>query len=167
MNKLIWVINASPLILLGKLDRLDLLEALGTQPMVPQAVLNEIAAGKEDATTMRTLDWAQTRIQPDLRIPASIHYWAIGAGESQVLTHCLHNTGSRAILDDGKARAAAAAHSIPVLGTLGIILRAKRAGKLQLARPLVEQLKANGSWLSADLVEKALEMVGESKQQQN
>ena len=61
MNKLIWVINASPLILLGKLDRLDLLEALGTQPMVPQAVLNEIAAGKENSHEPRAASYKENR----------------------------------------------------------------------------------------------------------
>ena len=41
-----WVINASPLILLGKLGRTDLLEQLAKQVMVPQAVLREVESGE-------------------------------------------------------------------------------------------------------------------------
>ena len=51
MSDKIWVINASPLILLGKLERLDLIEALARHVMVPAAVVDEIAAGANDATT--------------------------------------------------------------------------------------------------------------------
>jgi predicted nucleic acid-binding protein len=40
-----WVINASPLILLGKLHRLDLLEALAPSVYVPQTVFNEVQLG--------------------------------------------------------------------------------------------------------------------------
>ncbi len=37
-----WVINASPLILLGKMHRLDLLERLAAEVIVPQTVFNDL-----------------------------------------------------------------------------------------------------------------------------
>jgi hypothetical protein len=40
----VWVINASPLILLGKLGRTDLLEGLAQQVWVPDAFYGEVAA---------------------------------------------------------------------------------------------------------------------------
>ena len=43
-----WVVNASPLILLGKIGRLGLLTALPERLMVPFAVEEEIAAGPHD-----------------------------------------------------------------------------------------------------------------------
>ena len=73
----------------------------------------------------------------------------------------MRHNGSKAILDDGEARAAAQAHQIPLVGTLGIILRAKQSGLVAEAKPLIEQLLANGSYLSDSLVREALRKVGE------
>jgi len=41
----IWVLNASPVILLGKIGRLNLLESLAPKAVVPNAVFLEIQAG--------------------------------------------------------------------------------------------------------------------------
>ena len=155
-----WVVNASPLILLGKIRHLDLLHQLAPRIIVPATVAEEISAGRIESATRQTLDWVKPYIRPDMSVPVTVIRWDIGAGEGQVLTHCLDATG-RAILDDNKARAAAKAHRIPLLGSLGIILRAKRAGLVPEARPLIEHLVASGSYLSPLLIREALSMVGE------
>lgn len=161
MTEQTWVINASPLILLGKINQLELAEQLASRLIVPQAVFNEITTGKQDQYTHTTLNWARPYTQPDVTVPVSILNWDIGAGESQVLAHCLLINGSKAVLDDGEARAAAQSHRIGLLGTLGIILRAKQAGLIPAAKPVIEQLLANGSYLSDSLVCEALGKVGE------
>ena len=43
-----WVINASPLIVFGKIGQLDLFIRLAEEIVVPQAVADEIAAGHWD-----------------------------------------------------------------------------------------------------------------------
>lgn len=127
MTDEIWIINASPLILLGKLGRTDFLERLARQVIVPQAVFREIAAGATGDVAMEVaLGWAATRVQDDILVPPSISAWDLGAGESQVLSHCLAS-GHRAVLDDGEARVAAKVHSVPLVGSLGVILRARKA----------------------------------------
>ena len=165
MSDRIWVVNASPLILLGKLERLDLIEALAAQVMVPRAVVDEIAAGANDTTAQSVLDWASRKVKPNIPVPGSILGWDLGAGESQVLAYCLaipNQTGSHlAVLDDGEARAAAKVHGLGLVGSLGIILRARRAGLIPAARPLIDKLLVCGSYLSADLVQQALHKVGE------
>ena len=156
-----WVINASPLILLGKLGRIDLLEQLAKQILVPQAVLCEVASGgAADAGIGDTLVWAQNRVIEDMLVPISISGWDLGAGESQVLAHCILGR-YRAVLDDGEARAAAKVHSVPLVGSLGVILRARKAGLIPAARPLVELLVESGSYLSPELIRQALIKVGE------
>ena len=44
----LWVVNASPLIVFGKVGQLDLLRRLPEKIIVPQAVANEIVAGPEN-----------------------------------------------------------------------------------------------------------------------
>ncbi len=143
MTERVWVNNAYPLILLGKLNQLDLLAQLAPSVVVPCAVCNEIAQGQQDPATPRTLAWARKRARPDLPVPVSILNWDIGAGESRVLAHCLRIENSKAILDDGEARAAAESHGIPTHGTLGMILRARKRGLIPSARKRAPALRAS------------------------
>jgi predicted nucleic acid-binding protein len=155
------VIDASPLILLGKLRRLDLLENLLQNVFVPAAVYREIETGTvKDNAARLTLAWADSRRIADIEIPGSIAGWDLGPGESQVLAHCLDKS-CRALLDDGKARACAITHAIKVTGVLGIVLRAKQQGLIPAARPIVMQLLALGSFLGEELIERSLTKAGE------
>lgn len=69
--------------------------------------------------------------------------------------------GSEAVLDDRQARRCAESLGVPVTGTLGIVLRAKRRGLIPAARPLVERLLEQRLYLSDELVEAALAEIGE------
>lgn len=156
-----WVVNASPLILLGKLRRLDIIEALASSVAVPESVVREVSAGlRKDETGSRTLAWASARQVADVVLPVSIANWDLGSGESQVIAHCLARA-QVPVLDDREARACAVAHSLPLIGTLGIVLRAKKRGLISAARPLADQIRAAGSFLDDELVEQALALVGE------
>lgn len=155
------VINASPLILLGKIEHLELLESFAASIVVPRGVIQEIGAGSDiDMHTEATLAWAKLRAVADLPLLPSVVNWDLGAGESQVISRCLGDH-SIAVLDDGEARACAQAHGIPLIGTLGIILRARKQGRIPAARPLVDRLLAVGSRLNGGLIEAALKQVGE------
>jgi len=156
-----WVVNASPLILLGKIGQLHLLEALAPQVLVAAAVVEELAAGADlDHEGRSTVTWAQARSVQNVPVPQSIAGWDLGAGESQVLAHCLGGR-KRAVLDDAEARAAARVHGVRLIGTLGVVLRARRANLLPAARPVIERLQERGAFLSDDLVRQALRKVGE------
>jgi predicted nucleic acid-binding protein len=65
------------------------------------------------------------------------------------------------VLDDRAARRCAAAHNVPVIGTLGIVLRAKNNRQIESARPLVNELIAAGMFLDDEFVDQALATVGE------
>lgn len=156
-----WVVNASPLILLGKLRRLDLLAMLAPSLVVPEAVVREVSAGAgRDAATAASVAWAQERMRPDVPVVSSVSSWDLGAGESQVIAHCLASTAV-AVLDDGEARACAQAHDLPLIGTLGVILRAHKLGLIPAARPLIEELVNAGSFLDRALVERELAKLNE------
>jgi predicted nucleic acid-binding protein len=55
----------------------------------------------------------------------------------------------------------AASLGIPVRGTLGIVLAAKRRGLIPLARPVIDDLFATGLYLSRKVLEEALRRVNE------
>lgn len=98
-------------------------------------------------------------VPPDLDVLA----WDLGAGETAVLSWALANPGWIAVLDDGMARRCAHTLSVPLLGTLGIIIRARRAGLIAAAAPVFRALQAQGLRLDEAVVREALhQTVGES-----
>ncbi|MBM3851587.1 MAG: DUF3368 domain-containing protein [Verrucomicrobia bacterium] len=157
-----WVVNASPLICLGKLGHLDWLERLAAEIVIPSAVAREIGTGPpEDAAR----GWLQAAGTPHVRaidrIDSEIAAWDLGAGESAVLTWARHHPDFTAILDDRAARRCADVFDVAVCGTVGVLMRAKR-GKLtpNLASVLDAAAKA-GLYLSPAVRREALRLVGE------
>lgn len=157
----VWVVNASPVILLAKVGRLDLFERLGATPLVPETVLRELSTDTEgNPEASELLNWATTRRAADVPVPLSIERWDLGPGESQVIAHCLIGA-QRAVLDDAQGRECARAHTVPVIGTLGVVLHAKQRGLIPAARPWVDRLREVGLFLDDDLAKRALARVGE------
>lgn len=84
-----WVVNASPLILLGKVKQLDLIAQLSKAFVVPEEVVTEILSGPPD-------DPARIFIQEhsvDI-VAAPFHplvaSWDLGFGETAVLSYALN-----------------------------------------------------------------------------
>lgn len=156
------VVNASPLIFLDQVGGLSWLSQLAQAVIVPAAVLTEIAAGVDisPGLTARKLE-ARFQILPDLGLPEEIAGWDLGAGESQVLAAVREEPGREAVLDDRQARRCARSLGILTTGTLGVILRAKKAGLIPLARPFLENLLQSKMYLTRDLIEMTLAGVDE------
>lgn len=94
-------------------------------------------------------------------VPPQIQSWGLGPGESAVLTWAHAHVGSDAIIDDLAGRRCAAAFNIPVRGTLGLVLVAKQRGRISSARPVLEQLRQSGMYLSDAVMSHALALIGE------
>jgi predicted nucleic acid-binding protein len=106
------------------------------------------------------MEWAQRHRVEDIAVTTSVEHWDLGLGESQVIAHCL--AGSRwAVLDDRAARRCAAAHNVPVIGTLGVVLRAKKTRQIEHARPLVKELIAAGMFLDEEFIDRIFENIDE------
>jgi len=156
------VVNASPLIFLAGAGLTELVQLAGTPVQIPRAVVEEIERfGPTDATAqaVRGLDWL--RVVEAVSPPAVIERWDLGAGETAVLTWAYAHPGTTAILDDLAARRCANSLGIPVRGTLGLILTAKRRRVISAARPVLDQLRSAGMYLSNSVMNRALETVGE------
>ena len=155
-------VNTSPLIFLTQANLLYFLQILSQKIIVPQAVATEIQAyGNTDVTAqmLAQTDWLVVTQTP--AIPAVIQSWGLGVGESEVLTWAYNYPNTEVIIDDLAARRCAQALGIPVRGTLGLVLTAKQRGVISEARPVLEQLRLSGMYLSERLVNQVLMSVGE------
>jgi predicted nucleic acid-binding protein len=158
-----WIVNASPLILLGKINRLDLLAALAPSLVIPAAVRSEILAGPDldSAKAWIKSAYGSAHVMPEVPLPTEILAWDLGAGETAVLALASTRTSSVCVLDDLAARNCAAVFQIPVIGTLGILLKAKVGGLIPRLKPEIELLLTVGSLLSPSLIQQALTLAGE------
>lgn len=155
-------INASPLILLTKAGLLNLLQLVSQEVVVPAAVAMEIQQyGVRDLTAqaLTQTNWLVVVETPP--VPEPIQTWDLGPGESAVLTWGYVHPSTEVIVDDLAARRCAVALDIPVRGTLGLVLTAKQRGTIPVARPVLEQLRDSGMYLSDRVMNQALTLVGE------
>lgn len=153
-----WVVDASPWIVLGAVGQLPLLDALAGDVVVPEAVRSEVLAGPDDAGRRAMLSLPiQTRSDP---VTPDIAEWGLGAGESAVLASA-RAIGGRAVLDDRAGRLAARALEIPVIGTLGVVARARRVGVIGAAAPVLEAVRMAGLFVEEALLAQILVALGE------
>jgi predicted nucleic acid-binding protein len=156
------IVNASPLILLSKVGHLDLLQVEVDEVIVPDLVITEIRAyGATDLTVhaIKEATWLQLAHAP--RVPAAIASWDLGDGESSVLALALGESGVKVVLDDLPARRRAAQLGLTVRGTLGIVVLARQHGVIPAARPVFEELRQCGMYLTDEFAERMLAIVGE------
>jgi predicted nucleic acid-binding protein len=71
------------------------------------------------------------------------------------------HSADRVVLDDLEARRCAKAMGRTIIGTLGIVGRAKVRGLIDRAEPVIWRLRESGLYVSDDLVKKLLREVRE------
>ena len=157
-----WVINASPLIFLAKIDQISLLPQLAKDLTIPLSVNRETLQGPpEDPAVQWVQGTGKSFVKPGPAISATILSWDLGLGESEVIAWACHNPGFEAIIDDQAARKCVLSLGIPCKGTLGIILLAKREGKIPAVKPVVDQLTHLGFRIQSELLDQFVLLAGE------
>lgn len=85
----------------------------------------------------------------------------LGRGEREAISLSLEIRAARIILDDQPARRLARHLGLSVIGTLGILLAAKRKGLLHAIRPPLDDLLRTHFFLAPELYERLLLAAGE------
>ncbi len=156
------VCNTSPLQYLHQIELLDVLSALAEEVLVPRAVVRELEAGTALGVALPELssrNWVCVRNPAsELTLPLVTD---LGAGEREVLALALETPDAVAVLDDGLARRAAESLQIPLTGTLGLLVDAKRAGIVSAVAPLLDRLRSLRFHLAPRTREAVLKLAGE------
>jgi hypothetical protein len=154
MPQPITVANSSPFIALERIGRLDLLPALFGKLLVPPAVRSEVFAARPLPVWVEERPLVQT-LAP--RIAAV----RLGPGEREAIAIALEVQAAELLLDDLAARRLAISLRIPLLGALGLLLRARKRGLVREIRPLLDALNAQDFHISARLYRAFLTAAGE------
>lgn len=150
-----WVVNASPLIALAKIGKLELLLGPSRILVIPEAVAEEILVGPPQDPARVALTGGFGGTPKAVDVSPEVIAWGLGRGESAVL--CLAaRCCATAILDDRDARRAAKTMGLNALGTLGVVLRARAEGRIESASVTLRALQHQGMRLDDRLVATAL-----------
>lgn len=154
---MILVCNTGPLIALGKIDRLTLLNALGfDRVLVPGRVHRELLGkiGKESAAIDAALnDFIQVEMVPATEENLTISLANLDQGEKEVILLATALAKDvLLLLDDQAGRKAARQKALPVIGTAGLLLLAKQRRLIDTVSPMLIELRQRGYWLSDALI---------------
>lgn len=150
------IADTSCLIILQKLGLLRLLPGLYETVTVTSVVADEFLGFLPDWVTVQVVDasWL-IPLQP----------FRLDPGEASALALALERrqTGDVLVLiDDLKGRLAAERLAIPIKGSVGVLLQAKREGLLEMVGPHLEMMRRQTNFrLSETLIQKALKEAGE------
>jgi len=157
----IVVPDAGPLIYLGGAGHLDILPALYSEVVVPRIVFDEIVVAGAGLTGAREVERASwLRVEDVPQDPSLLAILDRGEAAAIPLAERL---GALLLADDARAREVARKRGLRVVGTLGVLLVAKRGGLLAAISPVMLRMEALGMFVSAQLREAVLRAAAETE----
>ena len=158
---MILIADASALIALSVCNSLPVLDAIFGTVLVPEAVYLEVAApDKPHSEPLRRYLQGKVR-QVDMQHFVFLDAYA-DAGETAAMLLYKQLNADYLLIDDKRGRKVAAINHIKTVGSLGVLLQAKRAGLIASIAPLLAQIDASPVFISRTLLETVLELAGES-----
>jgi hypothetical protein len=155
------VSNTTPIIALSSIGRLELLGKYYEEIIIPEAVMSEIVSGgKIIIPNLREFSWLKEI--PDRKGIETKLLFGLDEGEKQVILIALKEKIERVLIDERKARKIAGMLNLKVVGTLGILARAKRENLIQVFRSEAYKLIENGLYYSLELIEEMAKELEES-----
>lgn len=155
--------NSSPLVNFTTLGHLHLLHQLYDTIVIPEAVHNEVVVGGQGypgREAIEQADWIVREAVSDLTAVAALR--SLGRGEAEAVILAVENPGALLLLDDRRGRLAALTMGVDILGTLGVLLVAKRKGLIPVIAPEIERLQTQvGFRLREELKVRVLQEAGE------
>jgi len=156
--------NASPLILLSAIGRLDLLRELFGQVIVAPEVFNEVTVkgeGRPGAREVVEADFIRTQELSDPSAAARIaQEQGIGAGEAATLALAREMVAVVVLIDDKRGRTAARALGLAVAGTVGVLERGHERGLLPDLRSDYLRLQVVAGWIAPMVLNASLRRLG-------
>lgn len=157
---MIVVADSSALISLATCDSLDLLNDLFDDVLVPESVFKEVTRGyKPRSQALR--EYLRDKVRKvDMRDFIYLDAYA-DAGETEAMLLCKQISADKLLIDDKRGRKIAKINNISTVGSLGVLLAAKKAGVVSDIAPLVYQISDSPVYLDSNLIETVLELAGE------
>ena len=157
------IVNTTPLIALCHVGQLDILKKLYGGIMIPQAVYGELSEKKESICKKQVddaLDWIRVE-KIENEMAKSMFKTQLHDGEVEVMILAKEKNSDIVIIDDANAKKHAKYLKLPVTGTFGVLIKAKRQGHISELKPIIQQMIDKNIYISEKLMKLCLEQVNE------
>ncbi len=144
------VIDSTCLIGLERIGKLDILPELFEPISIPDEVFNEFGT---------SISWLKVETPLNFALVSALKL-SVDDGEAEAIALALEKN-CKIISDDKQARSVAKKLGLEVIGTIGMFIRAKQNGLIDLLKPILDDLENNGFRMSESLKTEALKIVDE------
>ena len=159
---MILIADSSALIALAICDGLPFLDALYGEVFVPEAVHREVTrSDKPEAEKLRAYLLGKVK-QADMASYVYLDAYA-DTGETEAMMLYKQTSADKLLIDDKRGRKIARINNIRTIGSLGVLLSAKRAGLITELGPSLVKLQDSQIFISPSLVATVLEIAGETR----
>lgn len=146
----IVIADTSCFILLDNINELELLKSLFGRVVTTDVIAKEF--GKV------LPGWVDVRIVKDKRFQSTLD---IDVGEASAIALAVESESSLLILDDNKGRKAAGRLNLNFTGSLGVFLKAKRAGIIPNVEMILQKIQQTNFRYSETVLHEILRLAGE------
>lgn len=157
---MIIIADASPLVALATCDCLDILEQLFEELKVSKAVFDEVTVSNKPGSE-KLSKFLQGKVEDidldDYIITGNM----LDLGELTAIALYKKLRADYLLIDEKAGRRVAKMNDIKVIGSLGILVQAKRKGLLPVIKPYIEILRSSQTHFSDNLLDSVLSTVGE------
>ena len=158
------VSNTTPISNFLHIDKISVFSELFGAVYIPEAVANEVNIGFSSYQEWQEcVEGERIIIQPisnTIFVKQLVPF--LHQGEAEAICLSLEKKTKLCLIDDKDARTIAQLHSLPVTGTLGILLKAKETGLISSVKQLIDKLRAEHHfWIKEDMYQKVLHIAKE------
>ncbi|GBE36146.1 hypothetical protein BMS3Bbin07_00286 [bacterium BMS3Bbin07] len=160
MKKLI-VSDATPIISFSRIGKLELFHQIVGEILIPEEVSRELFEYKKaDVKSIKHCKWinvgaVKSKSDVELLMPT------LDRGESEVIILSKELKASLVIIDELSARKVAMMLNLPLIGTVGLLIAARKKGLIDKVKPVWDKMIAQGVRYGEEFYRKVLSEIGE------
>ncbi|MFH1634431.1 MAG: DUF3368 domain-containing protein [Chloroflexota bacterium] len=146
------VSDASPLVNLGRIGRLGLLQRLYGELIIPKAVWQEVVvdgAGQPGAVYVKSADWIKIRTVANKPLVQSFRQ-GLDAGEAEAIALALEIDADLLLMDERLGREVAHHFGVRYTGLIGVLVEAKHNGQISEIKSLLNDLRYKAGFRVSD-----------------
>ncbi|MEA1864199.1 MAG: DUF3368 domain-containing protein [Euryarchaeota archaeon] len=137
------VSNASPLINLARIGKLDLLRQLYGELFIPKAVWQEVVTdgvGQPGAVEVKVATWIKVQSVTNTLLVRALRQ-ELDAGEAEAIVLALEMESEVLLMDERLGREVAQHLGLRYIGLIGVLIEAKHKGVLSAVKHHLDELR--------------------------
>ncbi|MEW5801620.1 MAG: DUF3368 domain-containing protein [bacterium] len=160
---MIIVSNSTPIIAFSRINQMELLQVIVGKLLIPAEVANELSEygkGKNKSLDLNQHKWItvqeiQDKSKMRLLLPS------LDRGEAEVIELAIETKTDLVLIDELTGRKVAESLDLNIIGSAGILIKAKDLGKIQAVKPYMDEMVDKGIRYSERFYKSLLHQIGE------